>query len=157
MKQSKLQNYFNIMKKTIIIFTLILLFGCKSKKVYVETHSIDTVKIEKLVKFTPSQLNELIIDNPCDSLGNLKPFNYKIGTSNNNVSLKSENNTIFLEQNLDSIKQVWEKEYKSSIDTSEIIKEVPYTPKWIYYSLLINILLGAYTFRKFIPILKFIP
>jgi hypothetical protein len=145
------------MKKTIIIFTIILLFGCKAKIVTIETHTIDTIKVEKIIKFTPSQLNSLVINTPCDSLGNLKPFNYSFGTDNNKVSLKGKNNTIYLEQNLDSIKQVWVKEQNISVKTSDIVTKVPYIPKWCYYSLLINLLLLVWTFRKFIPILKFIP
>ena len=63
-------------------------------------------------------------------------------------------NTLKLEVNVDSIKQVWEKEYKSSIKTEKevIVKEVkrPFN----LYSILLNVIFGLWIFRK--PLIKLI-
>ena len=144
-------------KKVIIIFILFLLIGCKAKKVYIETHSVDTIKVDRVIKITPAQLNSIVIDSPCDSLGNLKPFNYTLESGNDKLTVKNIHNKINIEQKKDSSKSVETDTFKSSTKTSNTITKVPYIPKWAYYSLLINVLFGAYTFRKFIPILKFIP
>ena len=63
-------------------------------------------------------------------------------------------NTLKLEVNVDSIKQVWEKEYKSSIKTEKevIVKEVkrPFN----LYSILLNFIFGLWIFRK--PLIRLI-
>lgn len=142
------------MKKLIVV--LLLFVGCKSNIKTVETTKVDTVRVSKVIKIDKPQLNELIIENVCDSLGNLKIINYTSNSGKLKTSLKSDKNTLKLEVNLDSIKQVWEKEYKSSIlDVKEketIIKKV--IPKWVWYSILINILLLVWIFRK--PLLRLI-
>lgn len=120
------------MKKILLILIAISLFSCKAKTITIETHTTDTLRVEKIIKITPAQINSLVIDNPCDSLGDLKPFNYSFGTGKNKMSLKAKNNTIYLEQNLDSIKSVWEKEYKAKTSTSEIVKEIYKTPVWVW-------------------------
>jgi len=120
------------MKKILLILIAISLFGCKAKTITVETHTTDTLRVEKIVKITPAQLNSLVIDSPCDSLGNLKPFTYSFGNGKNKTTVKTLKNTIVVEQNLDSIKSVWEKEYKASTATSEIVKIKYKTPVWVW-------------------------
>jgi len=150
-----------IMKNIIIILVFFNLFSCKTKKVYVETHSTDTIYKSNVVKLTPKRLNELVIYSPCDSLGNLKPFNYTLGSGNDKLIVKTIHNTIYIEQNLDSIKQSAVKEFQKSTKISEKIVEVDVIPKWIWkylaISLGLNILFILYLFRKRIPILKLLP
>lgn len=135
----------------------ILFVSCKAKVVHTETHTIDTIKVEKIIKIKPSQLNSIKIENVCDSLGKLKTFKYIFGSGKDKTVLKMVNNTVYLEQNIDSIKQETIKEYKSSIKDSESLTIKTKTPKWVWYSLLINLLLLIWIFRKFIPFFKFIP
>ena len=117
--------------RIILIFLLaFLLIGCKSKKNTIETHSTDTVRIEKIVRITPAQLNSLVIESPCDSLGNLKPFRYSFGSGNNKTTVKTLKNTIYISHNLDSIKQVWEKEQQKSSFTSDKMTTIYKTPDW---------------------------
>jgi len=146
------------MKRLLIFLLIISLFSCKSKKVYLSEIKTDTVRIEKVVKFTPSQLNELIISEPCDSLGNLNQFNYNLGSGKDKLVVKTIDNTIYIEQNLDSIKQIWEKELIKSKETSKKIVEVPTIPSYIYkiiaFSALLNVILLLFTFRKRIPFLN---
>lgn len=140
--------------KIIIILVSLSLFGCKAKKEYTNTVTNDTVKINSIVKITPSQLNNLVIDEPCDSLGNLKPFTYTFGSGNNKTVLKAKNDTIYLEQNNDSIINSWKEEYKSSFKSKDklVIKEVkrPFN----LYSIILNVILAAWIFRK--PLIRLI-
>ena len=118
------------MRILLIILLAFLLIGCKTKKNMVETHSTDTIRIEKIIKITPEQLNSLTIDSPCDSLGNLKPFSYSFGNENNKTTVKTLKNTIYIEQNLDSLKSVWEKENQKSSFISEKVEIIYKTPNW---------------------------
>jgi len=137
------------MKKTLLLLIFILLFGCKSKIVTVNTHSSDTIRIERIVKITPEQINSLIIDSPCDSLGNLKPFTYKFNSGKNTIYLKGENNIIYLKQNIDSIKQVWQKEQQKSTFKSDKMEIISKTPKenWIIMLVMSIIIVLLWKFR----------
>ena len=139
---------------TAIIIILIMFSGCRTKKEYIHTTSTDTIYKKEIVKITPSSLNELIIDNPCDSLGNLKPFEYKINSPKVKTTIKSIDNKVVVEQNLDSIKEVWQKEFQSSVKTVDKKVEIPVTPKWAWKSLIANILLLLWILRK--PLLRLI-
>jgi hypothetical protein len=129
------------MRIFLIILLAFLLIGCKAKIKTVETHSTDTVRVEKIIKITPSQINNLTIDTPCDSLGNLKPFNYTFGSDKNKTTVKTLNNTIYIEQNLDSIKSIWEKEQNKSTFTSSKSEIIYKTPSWNYKVMAIMIII----------------
>jgi len=141
------------MKKIIL---LLLLVGCVSKKTITEykdrvvNDTIIKTKTEILVeRFTDT----LTIEQPCDSLGNLKPFKQLISTKQGKVSLQGKNNVITAEIDLNAYKEIWEKEYKSKLDKNIIIKEkevVKYkTPLWLI--LLCPILYGVgYLTGKFL-------
>lgn len=141
------------MKKIIL---LLLLVGCASKKTITEykdrivNDTIIKTKTEILVeRFTDT----LTIEQPCDSLGNLKPFKQLISTKQGKVSLQGKNNVITAEIDLNAYKEIWEKEYKSKLDKNVIIKEkevVKYkTPFWLI--LLCPILYGlGYLTGKFL-------
>ena len=141
------------MKKIIL---LLLLAGCASKKTITEykdrivNDTIIKTKTEILVeRFTDT----LTIEQPCDSLGNLKPFKQLISTKQGKVSLQGKNNVITAEIDLNGYKEIWEKEYKSKLDKNIIIKEkevVKYkTPLWLI--LLCPILYGVgYLTGKFL-------
>jgi hypothetical protein len=155
-----MKNIYKILILIILLSLALLVNGCKAKKVYLKETKTDTVRIEKVVKFTPSQLNELVISEPCDSLGNLKHFNYNLGSGKDKLIVKTIDNTIYIEQNLDSIKQVWEKELNKSQTISEKIVEIPFIPSYIYKiiiaSLIVNVILVIFTFRNKIPFVKWI-
>ena len=143
------------MKKLLIIILIASLFlSCKSKKIVSEIIKTDTIYKEKVIKITPSRLNSLTVESPCDSLGKLKPFNYTLGSGNDKIIVKTLHNTIYVEQNLDSIKEVYEKEYRSKLDSNKKEIEVPYIPKWVWYSLVLNLLLLVWIFRN--PLIRFI-
>jgi len=128
----KLQN------KSYIFLLLFFFIGCNASKStieYKERIVKDTIlqtKIEVLVeRFTDT----LTIKQPCDSLGNLKPFKQLVSTKQGKVSIQGKNNVITAEIDLNAYKQIWESEYKSKIDKNIVIKEkevVKYrTPLWL--------------------------
>jgi hypothetical protein len=141
------------MKKIIL---LLLLAGCASKKTITEYK--DRVVNDTIIKTRTEVLVErftdtLTINQPCDSLGNLKPFKQLISTKQGKISLQGKNNVITAEIDLNAYKEIWEKEYKSKLDKNTIVKEkeiIRYrTPFWLI--LLCPILYGVgYLTGKFL-------
>jgi len=154
MYKNNLQNAFLLI---IAILLLILLYGCKAKRIEKTIYKTDTIKTSAVIKIRAPQLNKIEIERPCDSLGNLKPFKYTFGTGKNKTTLKAVNDTIYLEQNIDSIVNSKIDTYKaSSVKEKEILIQYK-TPKLFWYLLIYSILLTVWTLRKFIPYLKLLP
>ena len=120
------------------LFILLLLSGCAAKKTITEykdriiNDTIIKTRTEILVeRFTDT----LTINQPCDTLGNLKPFKQLISTKQGKVSLQGKNNVITAEIDLKAYKDVLEKEYISKLDKNTIVKEkevIRYrTPLWL--------------------------
>ena len=140
------------MKKLII---LLLLFGCGSKKTITEYK--DRIVNDTIIKTRTEILVErftdtLTINQPCDSLGNLKPFKQVVSTPQGKYTLTGSNNVITAEIDLKAYKDVLEKEYISKLDKNTIIKEkevIRYrTPFWLI--LLCPLLFGVgYLIGKF--------
>ena len=112
---------------TIILIMIFLLFtSCKVRKEIIETHSTDTIYKNSIIKIDKPQLNTIKIENVCDSLGRLKMINYTSTSNNAKTTLKTVDNSLILEVNIDSIVNSKVNEYKSSLKTEKqvIIKEV---------------------------------
>lgn len=139
------------MKKLLIL--LVLFTSCKTKQSTV-IHKTDSIIVTKVIKVTPSRLNELVIQNVCDSLGNLKIINYTNTSDKVQTTLKTVKNTLILEVNIDSLKQEWIKERKTSILKEKIVVEKKYIPKFVYYIIIYSILATLFIFRK--PLLRLI-
>jgi len=106
---------------------IFLLFtSCKVRKEIIETHSTDTIYKNSIIKIDKPQLNTIKIENVCDSLGRLKMINYTSTSNNAKTTLKTVDNSLILEVNIDSIVNSKVNEYKSSLKTEKqvIIKEV---------------------------------
>ena len=128
----KLQN------KSYIFLLLFFFISCKSKQVITEYKDRivkDTTYITKTIKEVERFTDTLTIKQPCDSLGNLKPFKQLISTKQGKVSIQGKNNVITAEIDLNAYKEILEKEYKSKLDKNTIIKEkevIRYrTPFWL--------------------------
>jgi len=142
-----------VIKKIILLF---LLVGCSSKKTITEYK--DRVVNDTIIKTRTEVLVErftdtITVNQPCDSLGNLKPFKQLISTPQGKVSIQGKNNVITAEIDLNAYKDVLEKEYKSKLDKNTVIKEkevIRYrTPLWLI--LLCPILYGlGYLTGKFL-------
>lgn len=125
------------MNKVILLLLIILITSCKSSVKVVETHSIDTVFVEKIITITPAQINALVIDNPCDSLGNLKPFDYSFSKGESETKIIAKNNVILLEVKAAEVVETNIKEKIVSIDTSTTNKTIYKTPKWAWITMLV--------------------
>ena len=138
----------------IVLLIFLSLTSCKSKIQTIETHSTDTIYKSEVIKIDKPQLNKIFLDNICDSLGNLRPFKITYGTKSNNTTLIAKDNVIYLEQNIDSIVNSEIEKYKSSIKTEKevIIKTVkrPFN----LYSIILNVVLLLWVFRK--PLLRLV-
>lgn len=143
------------MKKLLLI--LLVVVSCKPKQVYLETHSIDTIKVKEVITIQPSQLNQLIIDTPCDSLGKLKPINYTFGTDNDKTTVKTTHNKLIIAQKKDSVISTEKETATISKTTSASVKIKYKYPKWIWYSLGFNLLVLLYILKKFTSIFNFLP
>ena len=139
-----------------LIILALLLIGCKTRYITKTETKTDTITTVKVIKIDKPQLNEIIIENICDSLGQLKQINYISRSDNTKTSLKSAKNSLILSVNIDSIVNSEIETYKSSLKTelTEDITKVRYIPKWVWYNLAISILLIGWTFRRFIPALN---
>jgi len=130
----------------IFIITL-LLSSCKAKVIKTNIQR-DTIYKNKIVKITPPSVNEIKIENVCDSLGNLKEVKYITKQGKVRTIVKTLENTLYLQVDTDSIKDIAVSEYKSTLkDKKETIIKFR-VPKWAWYSLLINAILLAWIFRK---------
>jgi len=144
----------NLIKFAIIIIVLIILCSCKAKRIEKTIYKTDTITRTELIKIDKPQLNTIKIENVCDSLGNLLPIYYTNTSNNVKTTLKSEDNTLKLEVDVDSIVNSRIEQYKSSI-TKEKEVFIKYKNKDImWYSISLNLLLLAWIFRK--PLLKLI-
>ena len=124
------------------IFLLLFFFAsCVSKKLVTDIQErvkVDTIYKTKTIKEVERFTDTLVINKPCDSLGNLKPFKQLIKTKQGNVTLVGFNNQITQQIDLNGYKDVLEETYKTKYDSfvknysKEVqIKIVPFWV-WIY-------------------------
>jgi len=140
------------------IILFLLMVSCGSKKVITETEYItktDTLIVKKDRFITKKVVDTLFVENPCDSLGVLKPFKNVLKTSNASITLESVNGNIEARINLDSIISSIESKYKTKAvevvkeNTSEIVKYR--THLWIVLSLVISVGINLLLLKKYIP------
>lgn len=143
------------------IILIILLFGCKSK--IATTEISRKVKTDTVYKFQDRiidrpVIDSIIIESPCDSLGNLKPFSRVLKTNHAKVSIKEENGYLATYINIDSVVTASVEEYKSKNRVEIEIREkevVKYRWPWwviylIGYSALITLGCGYLVIKRFI-------
>ena len=147
----------------IYLMLSIILIGCNAKKKVitkeVQKDSISTRSFE----YVSQPINtQIVIDELCDSLGNVRPFKKAEISGNNSVKVNTKDNKLYLDL-LTGISQVktdtiYEYKYRDKVLTKEVLRYK--TPFWIYptFALLIGIILfllkytKVYSFiRKFIP------
>ena len=81
----------------LIILVYCLFISCKSKQITKTINSIDTIKVEKIIKIQTPQLNSIKIESVCDSVGALKQFKYTFTSDKVKVSLIYENDCLVLD------------------------------------------------------------
>lgn len=140
-------------KHFFFLLVLISVFSCKTPKtVYKNVYHTDTIVSKEIIKVTQPRLTNLVVDEPCDSLGRLKPIFYETKTPTKTLSIKNIDNKLVIEEKQDSIIEINKEEKKISISETDEVKVITKAPKWIWYSIILNILLLGWTFRKFIRI-----
>jgi predicted pyridoxine 5'-phosphate oxidase superfamily flavin-nucleotide-binding protein len=135
--------------KFILLVLAVLATSCAAKKTTVQLKEVvktDTLVITKDRIIQKAVHDTLVINNPCDSLGILKPFKQRLVTAQGNVTIQTKGSAIEAVINLDSIQSVWEKEYKASaVSTAEnkTVETIRYRlPAWaIIYMILVSLLL----------------
>jgi hypothetical protein len=132
----------------LIILVYCLFISCKSKQITKTINSIDTIKVEKIIKIQTPQLNSIKIESVCDSVGALKQFKYTFTSDKVKVSLKTIKDTLYLTYNVDSIVDSRLNEFKSSYKSEkEVVKEKVKNPlnlKLLIYAIIATI----WIFRK---------
>ena len=147
----------------LLLILLIVLTSCKTKQITVTKteYQKDTIYVEKVVKINVPQTQIVEIESPCDSLGVLKPFKTVLQSDKVNVSIVSKDGKLTATINLDSIKEVYKKEFQSSISNKTDSKEVTITryrvPKWCWFVIGYAIVITVWKFKKFIPYLNMLP
>ena len=127
--------------KKLFFFTFILLIlnSCVAKRTITDVQErikVDTVYKTKTIKEVERFTDTLVIDKPCDSLGNLKPFKQLIKTKQGNITLTGLNNQITQQIDLNGYKDVLEETYKTKYDSfvknysKEVVKYR--TPFWVW-------------------------
>jgi hypothetical protein len=143
--------------KLAILLILLTIISCKTSKVETQKSiiKIDTFRTEKIVHIYNSVRDTLIIENPCDSLGLLTRFYSKITIPQGKIIIRSYKGTIKATIDIDSIKNVYEKQYQSKLKETEhitferIVKEV--IPTWAILTMLIQgLLISVWVYFKYI-------
>tara|TARA_R110000824_G_scaffold269931_3_gene458396 strand:- start:746 stop:1189 length:444 start_codon:yes stop_codon:yes gene_type:complete len=137
------------------IFLLLFFFtGCLSKKLITDVQErikVDTIYKTKTIKEIERFTDTLVIDKPCDSLGNLKPFKQLIKTKQGNITLTGFNNQITQQIDLNGYKDVLEETYKTKYDSfvKNYNKEVQIkiVPLWVWIYIVASALIIFLLFK----------
>jgi len=143
--------------KIAFLFLFLTIISCKTSKVETQKSiiKIDTFRTEKIVHVFNSVKDTLIIENPCDSTGILTRFYSKITIPQGRIIIRSYKGSIKATIDIDSIKNVYEKEYQSRLKDSQhltferIVREV--VPTWAILTIIIQgVLILVWVYFKFI-------
>jgi hypothetical protein len=145
------------MKRLTFLFILFTIISCRTSKVETQKSiiKIDTFRTEKIVHIFNSVKDTLIIENPCDSSGILTRFYSKITIPQGRIIIRSYKGSIKATIDIDSIKNVYEKQYQSKLKENEhitferIVREV--IPTWAILTMIIQgVLICVWVYFKFI-------
>jgi hypothetical protein len=145
------------MKKLTFLFILFAIISCRTSKVETQKTiiKVDTFRTEKIVHIFNSVKDTLIIENPCDSAGILTRFYSKITIPQGNIIIRSYKGSIKATIDIDSIKNIYEKQYQSKLKENEhitferIVREV--IPTWAILTMIIQgVLIFVWVYFKFI-------
>ena len=143
--------------KLAFLFLILTIISCKTSKVETQKSiiKVDTFRTEKIVHIYNSVKDTLIIENPCDSLGLLTRFYSKITIPQGKIIIRSYKGTIKATIDIDSIKNIYEKQYQSKLKENEnitferIVREV--IPTWAILTMIIQgVLIFVWVYFKFI-------
>ena len=138
----------------LFFFISTFLFNCAAKKTITEYKDKivrDTIIKTKTITEVERYTDTLTINQPCDSLGNLKPFKHSIKIKQGNITITGINNKITGEIDLNGYNKIIEETYKTKYE-KEISEykenNIRYrTPLSIILILCISILLNVLLIR----------
>jgi len=138
------------MKKfSLILFAIFIGFAsCGTHKKTMKTKTI--IKNDTIISYVDRiilkrEIDSIIIKNPCDSLGILKPFQHRIKTTHGVIVVKSENNKIKTNIDLDSVistnrRTLRTKTTNTTTDTKQT--KTRWAPFWLIIVCVVSILLN---------------
>ena len=140
------------MRKIIFPLLFIFSFGCKCPQPLTNESNV-VLKDSVSQRIIAPSVNSLALRSPCDSVGNVNIIYYNIKTPTGSLTIQNKGKDVLeVIQTNDSIVST-DKSHIKLVD--KLVKiETKVTPKWVWYSLGLNLLVGVWSFRKFIPILK---
>ena len=146
------------MNKLAFLFLFFTIISCKPSKVVTvisEKIRIDTILNYKVITKYNAIHDTLTIENPCDSAGILTRFYSKITIPQGRIIIRSYKGSIKATIDIDSIKNVYEKQYQSRLKDSQhltferIVREV--IPLWAILTIIIQgVLIMVWVYFKFI-------
>jgi len=145
------------MKILTFLFIIFAIISCKTSKVENQKTiiQVDTFRTEKVVHIYDSVKDTLIVENPCDSAGILTRFYSKITIPQGHIIIRSYKGSIKATIDIDSIKNIYEKQYQSRLKDNQhirfekIVREV--VPTWAIIIMLIQgLLISVWIYFKFI-------
>ena len=141
------------MEKILKLFTITLLIGlsgCKPQQQVIHTSSVqDTIISHKTDVVTLPTRSITIIKEPCkDSV--LQPINQTITSGGVTATISSNNGAIQIETSTPQVVSSNQDNTNShtSVEIEEVTITKKVTPKWAWYSLILNAGLLVWTFRK---------
>jgi hypothetical protein len=144
------------MKNLIFLLLIFAIISCKTSKVENQKTiiKVDTFRTEKIVHIYNSIKDTLIVENPCDSSGILTRFYSKISIPQGRIIIRSYKGNIKATIDIDSIKNIYEKQYQSRLKDNQhitferIVREV--VPTWAIIIMLIQgLLISVWIYFKF--------
>jgi hypothetical protein len=140
--------------KKIALILLIILSSCVAKKessVVQKDVQKDSVSEVKLITKIDRVIDTVFVENPCDSLGNLKPFKYSLITPQGKVTLSDFKGSISGKIDLKGYEKILETKYEllyskkiSEIKKSTVIYK---TPLWMWIVMILEGLVIFLLFR----------
>lgn len=129
--------------------------SCGTKKTITEYRDKivhDTI-IKNVTKMVTKQIKDTItIEEPCDSLGNLKDFERIIKNEKAKVKVSNNKGKLQVEVNIDSLVNSRVEQFKSNYKSDTLIKEKEVVrnriPFWIWITLSISLILNAIFIKK---------
>ena len=136
-------------------FILLLLVSCKSKRTTTERIvEKDTIQTSSFKYVSQPISTRIVIEDICDTLGNVKRFKQKETSGSNSANVRSENNTLFLDlfTGLSQTKTdtIYKVQYRDRNFETEVIRYRTPFLMWttLIGSIAINVLLLYILFKK---------
>lgn len=136
----------------ILIISLPFLYNCRSHRTVTEYRDRvvhDTI-IKNVTKTVTEQIKDtILIEEPCDSLGNLKDFSRTIKNDKAKIEVSNNKGSLQVEVDIDSLVNFRIEEFKKNYKSEVVIKEkevIKFRTPWYMYviigfSVLLNITL----------------